>query len=134
MEIQEVKLNIPLQYKAMQCRKENIEDLRDWIAKETLGMLQVINSVADGNYYLYNDKQNSCKLIVEGDWVILLSTSTSGVYPTYQIVVDELFRKMFVEPTANNEEREMCIADALQIMRRRHTYQKKKLGYKRGRI
>lgn len=115
MEIQEVKLNIPLQYKAMQCRKENIEDLRDWIAKETLGMLQVINSVADGNYYLYNDKQNSCKLIVEGDWVILLSTSTSGVYPIYQIVEDELFRKMFVEPTANNEEREMCIADALQI-------------------
>lgn len=115
MKIQEVTLNIPLQYKAMQCRKENIEELRDWIAKETLGMLQVINSVADGNYYLYNDKQNSCKLIVEGDWVILLSTSTSGVYPTYQIVVDELFRKMFVEPTANNEEREMCIADALQI-------------------
>ena len=34
MEIQEVTLNIPLQYKAMQCRKENIEELRDWIANE----------------------------------------------------------------------------------------------------
>ena len=29
--------------------------------------------------------------------------------------MDELFRKMFAEPPANNEEREMCIADALQI-------------------
>lgn len=49
------------------------------------------------------------------DWVLLPITTSHGVYPTYHVVVDELFRKMFVEPTANNEEREMCIADALQI-------------------
>ena len=29
--------------------------------------------------------------------------------------MDKLFRKMFVEQTTNNEEREMCIVDALQI-------------------
>lgn len=115
MQIKEVTLNVPLQYKAMQCTKENYAELRDWVAVETLGLLKVLDSVADGNYYLHNSKRNSCQLIIEGDWVLVQTSSTSGVYPTYLVVVDELFRKMFAESTANNEEREMCIADALQI-------------------
>lgn len=128
MQIKEVTLNVPLQYKAMQCTKENYAELRDWVEAETLGLLKVLDSVVDGNYYLHNSKRNSCQLIIEGDWVLVQTSSTSGIYPTCFVVVDELFRKMFVEPTANNEEREMCIADALQICDRGIPIRRKSWG------
>lgn len=115
MQIKEVTLNTPLQYKAMQYTKENYEELRDWVIAETFGVLQVIITTPAENCMIHETKRNTCVYIDEGDWVLLSSNSTSGIYPTYHVVIDELFRKMFVEPTANNEEREMCIADALQI-------------------
>lgn len=89
------------------------------IEKESLGILQVMftRSTTPGKpfVYIYDTQRDRCVPVEAEDWVLLPITTSHGVYPTYHVVVDELFRKMFVEPTANNEEREMCIADALQI-------------------
>lgn len=42
MEIQEVTLNIPLQYKAVQYCEGHFDELREWVEKESLGILQVM--------------------------------------------------------------------------------------------
>ena len=119
MEIQEVTLNIPLQYKAVQYCEGHFDELREWVEKESLGILQVMftRSTTPGKpfVYIYDTQRDRCVPVEAEDWVLLPITTSHGVYPTYHVVVDELFRKMFVESTTNNEEREMCIADALQI-------------------
>lgn len=119
MQIKEVILNVPLQYKAMQYIVGNLPDLQEWVRKESLGQMQVWLSQekisAPRSVYIFSKPNQKVTPIEEGDWVLIATSGTSGVYPTYHVVVDELFRKMFAESTANNEEREMCIVDALQI-------------------
>lgn len=119
MQMKEVILNIPLQYKAMQYIVGSLPDLQEWVSKESLGQMQVwlTNKMENGarSVYIFSKPSQKVTPIEEGDWVLIATSGSSGVYPTYHVVVDELFRKMFAEPPANNEEREMCIVDALQI-------------------
>ena len=41
MQIKEVVLNTPLQYKAMQYIVGDLPDLQEWVRKESLGQMQV---------------------------------------------------------------------------------------------
>lgn len=118
MEIQEVTLNIPLQYKAVQYCEGHFEELREWVYNSSFGVLQLMyahNMSGKSHVHIYDTQKDRCVPVEAEDWVLLPITTSHGVYPTYHVVVDKLFRKMFVKPTTNNEECEMQISDALQI-------------------
>ena len=64
MEIQEVTLNIPLQYKAVQYCEGHFDELREWVEKESLGILQVMftRSTTPGKpfVYIYDTQRDRC--------------------------------------------------------------------------
>ena len=55
MQMKEVILNIPLQYKAMQYIVGSLPDLQEWVSKESLGQMQVwlTNKMENGARSVY---------------------------------------------------------------------------------
>ena len=77
MEIQEVTLNIPLQYKAVQYLEGHFDELREWVEKESLGILQVMftRSKLQGNrlcIFMIHRGTNVCLLRLRIGYCYLL--------------------------------------------------------------